>query len=100
MAPKTDELEQRWRYEKQTGQPIWLGYDPLFLCVYCDRPVGNLSAGGPAICPSCDCGYSNGKQWDHGAFACLSHNARRRFEEMPYDESWNFYETAFKAKQS
>lgn len=100
MAPKIRDLEQRWRYEKRNGQPIWLGYDPLFLCVYCDRPVGHLSFGGPAICPSCDSGYSDGKRWDHGTFAQLSQNALRRLDEMPYEESWNLYEAAFKAQRS
>lgn len=99
MTPKTDDLEQRWRYQKRSGQPIWLAFDPCFLCVYCDRPVGNLSLGGPAVCPSCDRGYSDGKQWDMETFARLCANARRRFEEMPYDESWNLYEAAHKAKQ-
>lgn len=100
MAPKVSELEQRWRYQKRGGQPIWLGFDPHFLCVYCERPVGSLSAGGPAVCPSCDCGYSDGKRWDLATYSRLANNARRRFEEMPYDESWNLYEAAHKASGS
>lgn len=98
MAPKTKDLEQRWRYQKQNGQAIWLAHDPLFLCVYCEHPVGGLSTDGPAICAACACGYSDGKQWDMETFGRLSRNARRRFEEMPYDESWNLYEAAYKAK--
>ena len=97
MNVKTNQLEQRWRYQKQGGQPIWLDFDPHFLCVYCEQPVGALSSGGPAVCPSCDCGCSGGKKWDFDTFWKLSNNARRRFEEMPYDESWNLYEAAHKA---
>lgn len=91
-------MEQRWRYQKQSGQPIWLGFDPFFLCVYCERPVTHLSMGGPAVCPECDCGYGDGRQWDFETFSRLSKNARRRFEAMPFDESWNLYEAAYKAK--
>ena len=90
-------MVQRWCYHKQDGTPIWLAFDPDFACVYCEKPVGNLSMGGPAICPSCDCGYTDGKQWDLRTFWKLADNARRRFEEMPDDPKWAEYEAAYRA---
>jgi hypothetical protein len=76
----------RYRYEKSNGSPVWLEFDPLFLCLYCDEPVLHLSMGGPAICPRCDCKASTD--------AIL--NARRRLDELPFDEAWPVDERAHK----
>jgi hypothetical protein len=87
-------MEQRWRYADRTGRPIWLPFDPTFLCVYCERPVTALSMGGPAVCPECDCGYSDGKRWDTDTCFRLIENAERRFDNMVSDPLWDEYETA------
>lgn len=88
---------QRWRYADSNGRAIWLAFDPNFLCIYCDRPVRDLSMGGPALCPACDCGYSDGKRWDMDTFARLTANARRRINDLPDDPAWAQYEAAFAA---
>jgi hypothetical protein len=77
---------QRWRYEKQDGTAIWLPFDPAFLCIYCNEPVGSLSMGGPAVCPACDCGNNrDGSTWSMEQASRFYDNARRRIEELPID---------------
>lgn len=93
--------EQRWRYEKTDGTPVWLAFDPAFRCVYCDRPVGALSMGGPAVCSACDCGYSAaGIEWTYADFKGLATNARRRIDELPPDSAWAEYESDYRRKQT
>ena len=83
-------LALRYRYEKSNGSPVWLEFDPLFLCLYCEEPVLHLSHGGPGVCPRCDCGpWKNGDE----AYAAIL-NARRRLDELPFDEAWSIYERA------
>ena len=56
-----------------------VGFDPAFLCIFCDEPVGALSCGGPMICPACDCGYNkDGTRWTYGEATLRYANARKR----------------------
>jgi hypothetical protein len=86
-------LAQRYRYEKYDHSPVWLEFDPLFQCLFCEEPVRHLSMGGPAICPRCDCGPW--KTYAEAAAAIM--RARRRLDEMPFDEAWSIYERRTKA---
>ena len=93
-------MEQRWRYQRKDGTPIWLAFDPEFRCIYCEEPVKLLSMGGPAVCCPCDCGNSRktGKKWSSSEYSMLLHNARRRIEDMSADPVWAEYEVAHLTK--
>jgi len=92
----TDEFRTRYEHDYV---PIWLAFDPAFPCIYCNRPVQNLSFGGPAICPTCDCGFDHetGQAWTMEKFTAVMANATRRFAEMILnpDPIWAEYETAW-----
>jgi hypothetical protein len=93
-------MEQRWRYKDRTGRPVWLGFKSDFLCIYCEKPIASLSCGGPAVCPTCDCGRNHdGSEWTMDDYARLSNNARRRLAEMPDDPAWKEYETSYAFQQ-
>jgi hypothetical protein len=94
------ENAQRWRYEDRNGRAIWLAFDPAFLCVYCEQPVGELGYGGPAVCGACDCGcHRDGTPWGQD-FYRLAKNANKRFAEMPSDPVWDEYEQTHKEAQA
>jgi hypothetical protein len=87
--------EQRWRYQKSDGTPVWLPFRPEFPCLYCDHPVTSLSFGGSAVCPACDCGINrDGTQWTGDDLYRLMKNAKRRLDGMPDDPTWDEYEIA------
>lgn len=92
-------LEQRWRYQKRDGTPVWLRLDPDFLCIYCDEPVRALSMGGPAVCSTCDCGINKttGKHWDLYEAAKMYRHANKRLDDMPHDPAWDTYEASHRA---
>ncbi len=92
--------EQRWRYERRTdGAIIWLPFRADFPCIYCERPVGALSLGGPAVCCACDCGINaDGSKWTSDDLYRLMRNAKRRLDELPDDPAWADYEAALRAR--
>lgn len=97
MTDATDIMEERWRYMDRSGRIMWLAFNPGFLCVYCEQPVGALSTGGPAVCPSCDCGNNrDGSKWTSDDFYRQARNANRRFDTMPDDPLWEKYEAGHK----
>jgi hypothetical protein len=85
-------MTQRWRYQDINGRAIWLAFDPAFPCIFCDKPVVEMSMGGPAVCPMCDCGYSNGHKWTLEEFRRFANNARHRLVEISDDPIWAEYE--------
>ncbi len=89
-------MEQRWRYQDSKGRMIWLAFDPAFLCVFCESPVVYLSMGGPAICPTCDCGYNHdGTKWSYADYDKVRKNAQQRFDQMLDDPMWQQYEDSW-----
>jgi len=57
-------------------------FNPEQLCIYCDLPVGNLSMGGPLVCPSCDCGHHrDGRRWTLQDAMLKYDHARRAMAE-------------------
>jgi len=92
--------EQRWRYQKRDGKPIWLPFDPAFPCIFCERPVTELSCAGPAICGSCDCGHNaDGTKWSNNDFSQFARNANRRIDDLPDDPVWAAYEADYRTKE-
>ena len=93
-------MEQRWRYEKGDGTPVWLPLDPSFLCVYCDEPIGELSMGGPALCGTCDCGYSKKtrEKWTFEEAILMHRHANERIDTLPPDPAWAEYEAEYNKK--
>lgn len=85
-------LEKRWRYQKADGTAVWLAFDPSFLCVYCNHPVGSLSMGGPALCPAC------GTFPDGSNFSMFYFQAAKRINELPTDPLWEIYENGFRLR--
>jgi len=84
--------EQRWRYQDRNGRAIWLAFDPSFPCIYCDESVRELSTGGPAVCPSCDCGQFKGPYQEfNNVFA----HARKRLIDLEDDPIWKEYEMLY-----
>lgn len=80
-------MPQKWQYRKSDGTEIWLGFDPKRLCVYCDDAVGSLSLGGPAVCPSCDCGRNkDGSLWTLEQAHVGIRNARAKIDALPQEE--------------
>ncbi len=56
-------------------------FNPAFLCIYCEKPVEELSVGGSAVCPWCDSGYHrDGTKWTYREMVKLFENGRRRIE--------------------
>jgi hypothetical protein len=92
-------MEQRWRYEKRDGTPVWLAFDPDFSCVYCDQAVGQLSMGGPAVCGKCDCGYSKttNEPWTIDEAMLAYQHANERIDALPNDPMWAEYETTYES---
>lgn len=92
-------MEQRWRYQKRDGTPVWLRLDPDFLCIYCEQPVRELSMGGPAVCGTCDCGRNKttGEKWTMDEAAVLIRRANKRIDDLPHDPIWETYEASHRA---
>lgn len=86
--------EQRWRYAKGDGRPVWLPFDPTFPCLYCDEAVGSLSFGGPAVCPRCDCGRGANGEWTIREAMVITRHARERLDALADDPIWQAYEIA------
>ncbi len=59
-----------------------VGFNPETPCIFCEQPVERLSAGGPLVCPPCDCGRNkDGTPWSIPQAALRYANARRRMAE-------------------
>lgn len=96
-----EDREQRWRYTKPDGTAVWLVFDPEFPCISCNRPVGSMSMGGPATCPSCDCGLNpDGTRYDWSDLPRVHDNQRQRLQDLPDDPAWAEYEAAYQASQN
>lgn len=89
-------MEQRWLYGTPSGRRIWLAFDPKFPCIYCDRPVHALSAGGPAVCPECDCGYHKGEKWTPNQAMNFYQHSWARLEALPDDPAWKVYDQSYR----
>jgi hypothetical protein len=73
-----------YQYHTSSGEEFWIAFDPTRPCIYCERPVGSLSMGGPALCGACDCGYHHdgrGK-WTLQEYPALEKRARRNLDAM------------------
>jgi hypothetical protein len=89
----------RWRYEDHNKRAVWLAFDPGFLCIYCNKPVLDLSMGGAALCPSCDAGDFPGDKYDWANLVLLQINARDRLLALPDDPVWAVYEKDYQDRK-
>lgn len=93
--------EQRWRYQKADGTPVWLALEIGRPCFFCETPIDGLSMGGPAVCGACDCGNNyDGTKWTFNQLNAFSKHFKKTLEGLPVDPAWDVYEKAHLASPS